>query len=147
MGIIQNKTGVQNRIAGRTNTWTPKYPGSAVSPERGSYSEPQHGGAAYELAPESSHVYGWKLQSGGFIRKFYAPTVGAGDTSAIITVAFKEKRKGGYTGRIASEYEYYFADSTVAEKYLDDFRSAAHPGHVVQDLERAGVRYKQVSRR
>ncbi len=130
--------------AGRSQSWTPKYPGAAVSPEQGRYDKPQSGGAAYEHAPSSSHVYGWKMLEGGFVSKFYGPSVGAPPgTIAVLTVAFKEQRRGQTTGNIGSEYEYYFADASTAAKWLEDFRTNPHPGHVVQALERAGVRYKR----
>lgn len=127
--------------------WTPKYPGSAISPQQGIYAQPSSTGAPYEPAPATSHVYGWKLLSGGFVSKFYAPSVGAAPgTSVVLMVAFKQRQKGGgYTNGIASEYEYYFSDPAVAEKYLNDFRTNPHPGHVVQALERAGVAYKRKS--
>lgn len=139
-----------DRTAGRVNDWEPKYPDAAVSPEQGTYDEPETTGKPYEPTPPTSHVYGFKLLAGGFVKKFYAPSVGApAGTVAIIMVAFKPSPPRGSGGQhpntIKSEYEYYFTDLAVAEKYLDDFRTNPHPGHVVQALERAGVAYKKKS--
>lgn len=129
-------------LAGRLKNWNPAFPDFAVSPDQGIYAQPETGGAIYEQAPSSSHVYGWKLQSGGFVKKFYGQSVRAPDgTIAVLTVAFK----GSKTQGIATEYEYYFTDEAVAETYLNAFRIAAHPGYVVQDMIAAKVPYKKKS--
>jgi len=135
--------------AGRTRDWQPKYPDFALTPEQGAYDEAQSGGAPYEPAPDTSHVYGWKLQSGGFVSKFYAPSIGApSGTVAVLGVAFKPSAPRGSTSHpntISSEYVYAFTNLAEAEDYLARFRAAAHPGHVVQDLIAARVWYKKVT--
>jgi hypothetical protein len=123
----------------------PKYPDAAVPNDRGLYEKPTASGAPWEHAPATSHVYGWKLLSGGFVRRFYAASAGApAGTTAVLVVAFKPpKVNGQHPNSIKSQYEYYFRDTSVAAKYANDFRTNPHPGHVVQALERAGVAYKK----
>lgn len=151
--LIPKSQADKNRVAGRVNPWDPKYPDAAVSPEQGTYDQPLTGGAPYEPAPATSHVYGFRrlALTQKFVRGIYAPSVGApAGTVAVLQVAFKPspKRKGEPPpSAIKSEYNYFFSDAAVAEKYLNDFRTAAHPGHVVQALERAGVPYKKVAGR
>lgn len=140
--LIPKSTADANRLAGRTGTWNPKDPNAAVSPEQGTYQTPTTGGAAWEPAPATSHLFGWRLQTGDFFRKFYAPAVSApAGTVAVLQVSFRRSKRDPSIG---PEYDYYFADPHVAEKYLTDLRTAAHPGHVVQALERAGVAYKKI---
>lgn len=125
--------------------WSPKYPDIAISPEEGLYDAPGSGGTPYETSPATSHVYGWKLLSGGFVSKFYGPSVGApSGTRSVLTVAFKPPAVGGTCpNQIASEYEYYFTDPLLAQKYLDDFRGAEHPGFIVQELIDNRIPYKR----
>lgn len=149
MGELPDVQSVLNDLAGRTGEWTPKYPDFATSPERGRYEEPQTGGTAYEFAPPTSHVYGWKFQSGGFVKKFYGPSVSApAGTIAVLGVAFKPSPPAGdsiHPNVIKSEYEYYFASVEIAENYLGKLRSTDHPGQVVKELIATRVPYKRVS--
>ena len=125
------------------NKWAPKFPDIAVSPQTGSNPQQSNSGAAWELAPATSHVYGWKLQAGGFYSKFYAPSVAApGGTTAILSVGFKPN---GATSGLDKEYEYYFPTEAAARVWLEQLRMAAHPGYVVQGLIAARIPYKRVS--
>lgn len=137
--------------AGRSQHWDPKYPDVAMEPQQGSYPEQMSGGAEYEPAPDTSHVYGFKMMQGGIVSKFYGPSIGApAGTKAIIGVAFKPSPAKGSTrhpNSIKSEYVYAFPTIAEAERYLADFRATAHPGHVVDALIKARVWYKQVSRK
>jgi hypothetical protein len=122
-----------------SETWQPSYPGQAVG-TGALYDKAPDSGAPYEQAPAGSHVYGWKLLTGGFVSKFYAPSAGAGsDTKAVLTVAFKDK-----SGGLGTVYEYYFISVPIAQNYLEKFRGAQHPGHVVQQLITDRVPYKRV---
>ena len=142
----------EDRVVGRTASWDPKYPEAAMSAEQGVYDETMSGGAPYESAPDTSHIYGWKLLKGGFVSKFYGPSIGApSDTKAIVGVAFKPSPPKGspkgtaHPNQISSEYVYAFPTEAAAEGYMDAFRAAAHPGHVVQELIDARVWYKRVA--
>lgn len=128
--------------------WAPKFPAIAVSPQQGSSPQQHTTGEPYEPAPASSHVFGFKMQSGGFVSKFYAPSVGAAaSTRAILGVAFKPNPAPGSTthpNTISREYEYYFPTEADALGWLNQMRGHAHPGEVVQDLIKAGIPYKRV---
>jgi hypothetical protein len=131
--------------------WEPQFPDAAVG-DKSLYRDPGNdSGAPWEHSPASSHVYGWKLLGGsagggGFVKKFYAPAAGAAaGTSVVLMVAFKPDAVNGvYPNVIETEYEYYFTSPAVAENYLAKFRTAEHPGHVVNELKAQGVAYKRV---
>lgn len=140
---------LEDTVAGRTRDWDPKFPDFAMTPEQGAYDGEMSGGAPYEAAPDSSHVYGWKLLRGGFVKNFYGPSIGAPTgTVAIVGVAFKPSPPRGsavHPNQISTEYVYAFPNLEEAQRYVEAFRAAAHPGYVVQDLIAARVWYKRVS--
>jgi hypothetical protein len=84
----------------------------------------------YEPSPPTSHVYGWRGR---------ADTADGVRGTSTLTVAFKDKRGGE-----GSRYEYYFDTVVGVEYYLTRLRAAAHPGHVVNELKRNGIRYRKV---
>lgn len=138
--------------------WNPKFPQIAVSPQQGTSPGTSTGGLPYEPAPASSHVFGFKVLSGGFVSKFLAPARGASPmtasafpgndptTRAILMVAFKPNAPAGQQHQNVAdkEYEYYFPTAADAEGWLNRMRTHAHPGEVVQDLIKAGIPYKRV---
>lgn len=130
------------------NPWTPKFPGFAVSPQTGSQPGPSTGSnVPWEPSPPTSHVYGFKMQAGGFVSKFYAPSIGAPvGTTAILHVAFKPGAKTGqpHPNTISSEYAYFFPTAAAAQGWFDMMKQAAHPGEVVQKLISASIPYKRV---
>lgn len=129
--------------------WDPSYPEFASQGEdKTVYPDAQTGGMEYQPAPESSHVYGFKFLTGGFVRKFYAGTDGVpAGTAAVLGVAFKPAPPKGsdvHPNTIKSEYEYYFADEGAGRAYYDRMRAAAHPGEVVHELIRDRVAYRKI---
>lgn len=143
--FAERKTGLfkgatESADEGKSRTWEPKYPEIAVSPEQGLHDDLDNTGNTFEPSPSTSHVAGWKLNGGGFIKKFYAPSVKAPDkTNTVLSVRFKNKKSGG----VESEYEYYFTDEAEANNYITTLRGADHPGHIVNQLIRLGVPYKR----
>jgi len=139
-----------DRTAGRTAEWDPKYPEAAGTPEQGVYEEPLHGGAQYTPAPATSHVYGWRVQSGGFL-KFYAPSIGAPEgTKALLGVAFKPSPPPGSTvhpNEIKSEYVYAFQSVDEANAVAAAMAGDQHPGEVVdRQLIKPRVWYKKLTK-
>lgn len=120
--------------------WDPSFPEFAVPNDRGLRTKDETGGTTWEQAPASSHVYGWKFQSGGFVKKFYGPSAGAPPgTVAVLTVGFKLNG----TQVLHTVYEYYFTSEQIGRNYHQKLQTAEHPGHVVQMLIAQRVPYKK----
>lgn len=130
--------------------WEPSYPEFAVDSDRDVYADPQTGGADYIPAPATSHVYGFRLKAGGFVRKFLAPSYDGAPagTVAILEVAFKPPKPKGATehpNTIASEYSYFYTSEDDARAAFDALAGAAHPGEVVKaELIDRRVPYKKI---
>lgn len=135
--------------AGRTKDWEPKHPEFAGE-SKGVYDKPGEGGKPYEQSPATSHVFGWKLLAGGFL-KFYAESIQAPEwTRAIVQVAFKPNPPKGskvHPVEIKSEYVYAFPSVAEGEGWMAKFRSATNPGKVVKELEAAGIWYLQITKK
>ncbi len=90
---------------------------------------------SWERAPATSHIWGWRFTDARKVGvlKFGAPEI-AGRSQ--LQVRFRDK-----SGKITSQYTYFFANHDEGEAYLQKMRGAAHPGHIIQELIAAQIPY------
>ncbi len=102
------------------------------------------GGEAMEAAPDSSHIYGWKLADVRFLSPEQQAQQATGllGSGSILYVIFRDEKSKGP----GASYAYRFGDPEQAASVVEALRASAHPYAEVflPRVRRAGIPYTKI---